>query len=90
MPADEAPLHRSDSHDLTLLSQGSAVEPEHDRNGNHHSREAGEQSASPLDAQVGEHLAGEEWEAGCDYRSEHYVGGYGGGGAVDWLVSFAR
>jgi hypothetical protein len=88
MPADAAPLHRSSSHNFALLPESSAVEPEHDRNGNHHSREAGEQSPSPLNAQVGEHLTGEEWEAGCDYRSEHDVGGYGGSGAVRHVVSF--
>jgi hypothetical protein len=59
-------LHSSDSHDFALLSQSSAVEPEHDRNRDHHSREAAEQSPSPLDAQVGEHLASEEREASRD------------------------
>jgi hypothetical protein len=76
-------LHRSNSHDFALLSQSSAVKPEHDRNGNHHSREAAEQSPSPLDAQVGEHLASKEWEASRDDGSEHDVGGYGGSGAID-------
>jgi hypothetical protein len=88
MPTVTNALHCRNSHDLALLPQSSAVKPEYDRNGNHYSRETGEQSASPLYAQVGEHLASEKRESSRDHGSKHDVGGYGGGGAIGCVVSF--
>ena len=88
MLAAAALLHSSNGHDFALLSQSSAVEPEDDWDGNHHRRETAEQSPSPLDTQVGEHLASEEREASRDDGAKHNVGGYSGGGAGDHKVSF--
>jgi hypothetical protein len=79
--------HCGNGHDLALLPQSSTVKPEHDRDRNHYSREAAEQSPCPLDAQVGEHLASEEREASRDDRSKHDIGSYSGSGTVNHMVS---
>jgi len=86
MPAFPAFLHR-DGHNFALLSQSSAVEPEHYRYRDHDSGKAGEQSSSPLDTEVGEHLASKQRESSRNNRSKHDVGGYSRSGAVVLMVS---
>ena len=59
---------------LALLPQLLAKQVEAYWNRDHDSSETAQKCARPLNAEVVEHLAGEEWEAGSDNRSQECVG----------------
>ena len=66
--------------ELALHSQLLAEEIEADRDRNAEEGETAEERGSPLDAEVVEHLAGEQWKACCGYRSKKGVACDRGGG----------
>ena len=60
----------------TPLPQSAAIPPKRNRDGHQQQGDAAQQRTRPLDAQAGEHLAGEEWEASCGDGAEEGVAGY--------------
>ena len=75
-------LHHHRRAELALGAQFLAVDVEEDRDRDEDGGDAAKQGSGPLDAEVVEHLAGEEGKAGGGDRSEEGVSCDSGCGAV--------
>lgn len=72
-------LRRSEG---AALANAGAVDDEDDGDRDKHDSNAAEERAGPIDAEGGEHVLGEEGEAGASEGAEECVRGYGRGGAI--------